>query len=211
MSFRQLMHVEFHAGAKQSGRPDPYLKARSATFRRRWIAGLPGCGHRAQCDGSPRDGEPSISVNDLDDYIGSDSFKQRGVSFDCGHDTQDPGASSNSSDHIAQYYKNRSCRDIAHRIVGQECLVNIGNDNNIANADDNAEAFDDNNDHSGDDDDGGPDAHHHGAGDDYDDREEPTRHEERSSFNPQPRRQYCTESEFSSDRSLHLRQRRLGV
>jgi hypothetical protein len=211
MNFRQLIHVEFHAGAKQFGRREPVLEARSTTFRGRWIAELPGCGHRALFDRTPRDGERSISVNEFDDCVNSDNLKQGRLSFDGGHDTHDPGASSNSSDHTAQRDEHRSCRDnVAHGIVGRASLVNIGYANNVANADDNADALNNNN-TSGDDNDGGSDAHHDGAGDDNDNCESSARHEERTSFNPQPRRQHCAESEFSSDRSLHVRQWRLGV
>jgi hypothetical protein len=108
------MHVEFHARAKQSGRPEPRRKARSATFRHYWIAGLPGCGPGAQHNGHPRDGERSVAVNEFDDFVKSDNLNQGDLSFDGGHDTQDPGASSNSSNYTANNNKNRSCRHVAH-------------------------------------------------------------------------------------------------
>jgi len=70
------MHVEFDARAKQSERPEQRLKARSATFRHRWIAELPGCRPRAQYNSHPRDGERGVSVNEFDDFVESDNLNR---------------------------------------------------------------------------------------------------------------------------------------
>jgi hypothetical protein len=203
MSFRQLFHVEFHAGAKKFWRRFERLATHSTTIRRRWISGFSHGGRRVQRHRTPGDGEFYRADRESDQGVNSvilfaSELSRKEDDDDHFNPPQDP-----SHDTTSQDSHDRARRNVgALAYVAQEHVVDNGHVNDDA-------YHSVNNDTSRDHNHRGPHTNHHRARHHHDGGEEPAAG--LAYFNSQPRRQHRAEPELSPDRSLHLRQWCVGL